>query len=93
MPLRYQHWKDRWSEGYYVYSGGLSVGVVRKATLTMNGYKEGWAWHINNVSIAGIAAPDGDAQHLDDAKRDMEFSWSKWVSAAGLREASDGPPD
>lgn len=91
MPLRYEHWQDRWSEGYHVYCGGLSIGIVLRTTFASN--KEGWTWSISNVSIHGIAARDGKTQHLDEAKRDMEFAWSKWVSAAGLREASNGPPD
>lgn len=93
MPLRFEHWQDRWSEGYTAYCGKLRIGEITSATFYVGDFRDGWQWVINNVMIHGIAHRIGRAERLDDAKRELEYAWSLWVSAAGLREASNGPPD
>jgi hypothetical protein len=93
MALSFQHWQDRWSEGYTVYSGKIPIGSISSATFHAGSFAKGWQWAINNVALLGIANTTGRAERLDDAKRDLEYAWSIWVSAANLRQASNGAPD
>ena len=55
MALSFQHWQDRWSEGYTVYSGKIPIGSISSATFHAGSFAKGWQWAINNVALLGIA--------------------------------------
>ncbi len=97
MPLRFEHHAQpepgRLRLGFKIFAGKMEIGHIWKDE-KFGDNDVRWDWTINQISMSTLRSiAGGSTQSAEDAKRDADYVWSMWVSAAGLKEASNAPPD
>lgn len=92
MTLTY---RDRGSSGTQLeaVSGDLAIGSIRKNVLSAAaGAGVSWSWTLYCSSHPACPLPGfrqhGSGSSIDEAKKDLEANWSRWLKAARLKDAS-----